>query len=125
MLSAPLSFWGGINPRSGLVIDHSHPDRGTCVSGWILVMPGVRGSSSASSILAESLRLGTGPVGIVLAEADPILPVGVLVAQMLYGLACPIATCPIEGFATGDHLRIAVPKHGPATVESRQERSTP
>jgi len=125
VLAEPLSLWGGVDPKTGQVIDHSHPDLGACVSGRILVMPGGRGSSSASSILAESLRLGTGPEGIVLAEADPILPVGALVAQMLYGLTCPIAICPIGGFATGDRLRVAVPQRGPATVEWQQGRTTP
>jgi predicted aconitase with swiveling domain len=61
VLTEPLSFWGGIDVVTGRVIDRYHPDLGTCVSGRILVMPGARGSSSASSILAESLRLGTAP----------------------------------------------------------------
>jgi predicted aconitase with swiveling domain len=59
VLAEPLSFWGGIDAATGRVIDRFHPDLGTCISGRILVMPGGRGSSSASSILAEGLRLGS------------------------------------------------------------------
>jgi predicted aconitase with swiveling domain len=119
VLAEPLSFWGGIDAATGRVIDRFHPDLGACISGRILVMPGGRGSSSASSILAEGLRLGTAPAAIVLAEPDPILTVGALVAQELYGLSCPIVVCPIDGIATGDGLRIDALGGGPATLARR------
>ena len=106
MLAAPLSFWGGIDVETGNIIDHSHPDRGENVTGKILVMPGGRGSSSASAVLAETIRRGTAPSAVVLSVPDPILTVGAIVAQSLYGLHCPIVVCSIEGFATGDKLRV-------------------
>jgi predicted aconitase with swiveling domain len=106
VLAAPLSFWGGIDIETGNIIDHSHPDRGKNVTGRILVMPGGRGSSSASAVLAETIRRGTGPAAIVLSLPDPILTVGAIVAQSLYGFRCPIVVCPIEGLATGDRLRV-------------------
>ena len=106
MLAAPLSFWGGIDVETGNIIDHSHPDRGRNVTGKVLIMPGGRGSSSASAVLAETIRRGTAPSAIVLSVPDPILTVGAIVAQSLYGLHCPIVVCSIEGFATGDRLRV-------------------
>ena len=116
VLAEPLSFWGGVDPVTGRVIDVHHPDLGACISGRILVMAGARGSSSASSVLAEALRLGTAPAGIVLGTPDPILTVGALVAEDLYGLSCPIVTGPVEGIATGDRLRIDAPPDGPARI---------
>ena len=106
VLTAPLSFWGGIDVETGRIIDGSHPDRGACVTNQVLVMPAGRGSSSSSSVLAESLRRGTGPVAIVLAEADPILTVGALVAESLYGIRCPLVACAIDGLATGQRIRV-------------------
>jgi uncharacterized protein len=106
VLSAPLSFWGGVAAQSGDIIDHSHPDLGKSVKGRILVMPSGRGSSSSSSVLAETIRLGAGPRAIVLARADPILTVGALVALSLYGAACPIVVCAIDDFVTDDRIRI-------------------
>lgn len=106
VLTQPLSFWGGIDAESGRVIDRSHPDLGSCVTDAILVMPGGRGSSSSSSVLAESLRRGTGPAGIVLATPDPILTVGALVAESLYGIRCPIVVCATDGLRNGTRLRI-------------------
>jgi predicted aconitase with swiveling domain len=106
VLAEPLSFWGGIDANTGRVIDHSHPDRGVSVTGAILVMPGGRGSSSSSSVLAECIRRGTGPAGIVLATADPILTVGALVAGRLYGRRCPVVVCAIDGLVTGEPLHV-------------------
>lgn len=89
-LDAGLSFWGGYDPDTGTIIDRSHPQRGASLAGRIVVMPQGRGSSSASSVLAEALRLGTGPAAIVLGEPDQILVIGSLVAKLLYGVECPI-----------------------------------
>ena len=56
----------------------------------MLVMASGRGSSSSSSVLAESLRLGTGPAAIVLSEPDVIIAVGAMAAFELYGVVCPV-----------------------------------
>lgn len=116
VLSAPLSFWGGVAVETGEIIDHSHPDRGRCVTDRVLVMPGGRGSSSSSSVLAEALRRGTGPAAIILAHADAILTVGAIVAQSLYGRVCPIVVAEIDGIATGDNVVIGVGADGAAQI---------
>jgi predicted aconitase with swiveling domain len=117
VLTAPLSFWGGVEVETGRIIDASHPQRGESVAGRILVMSSGRGSSSSSSVLAEAIRLGTAPRGIVLASPDPILIVGAIVAHSLYDLECPIVVSPIEGLASGDRLRIRAGAEGEAIVE--------
>ena len=93
-LSEPLSFWGGIDPRSGLIIDASHPQVGESVTGKVLRMPHGRGSTSSPSVLAESLRLGTGPAAIVLEQSDPMVMLGALVARLLYGIECSVCVEP-------------------------------
>ncbi len=106
VLTEALSFWGGVDSDTGAIIDRSHPQVGASVAGKILVMPGARGSSSSSSVLAECLRRGTGPLGILLARPDPILTVAALVARSLYGIACPIVVADIDGIASGDTVRL-------------------
>jgi uncharacterized protein len=90
-LDEPLSFWGGLDSATGIIIDRLHPQRGAGVSGRVLMMPGGRGSSSGSATLAEALRLGNGPAAILMLERDPIIVVGAMVAAELYGLQCPVA----------------------------------
>jgi predicted aconitase with swiveling domain len=109
VLAEPLSFWGGLDPSSGRIIDHHHPQVGEVASGRVLVMPSGRGSSSASSVLAEAIRAGTAPAGIVLAEADAIIAVGALVAHELYGRACPVVEMSGRDFSSirsGDRVTI-------------------
>ena len=93
VLSTPLSFWGGFDVSTGRIIDRSHPSNGALLTGKIVVMPVGRGSSSGSSILAEAIRRGTAPAGLILSEPDPILTVGAIVAQKLYGRSIPIVVC--------------------------------
>lgn len=102
VLERPLSFWGGYSPETGLITDVSHPQHGEPLTGRIVVMPHGRGSSSSSAVLAEALRLGTGPRAIVLGEPDQIVITGVLVARKLYGVECPVVVGTVPGDAGGE-----------------------
>jgi predicted aconitase with swiveling domain len=93
-----VSFWGGVSARDGTIIDVHHPDCGRSVAGTVLVMPVGRGSSSASAVLAETLRLGCGPAAVVLASPDVILAAGSIVAGELYGIHCPIVELDATAF---------------------------
>lgn len=103
VLNAPLSFWGGLDPATGAIIDQRHPQRGQNVAGRVLVMPGGRGSSSSSSVLAEAIRAGTAPVALILAEPDLIIALGSLVAAELYEQEVPIVVLSHDRYATIAH----------------------
>lgn len=94
ILTEPLSFWGGFESASGEIIDRRHPQVGLRLSGTIVVMPGGRGSSSATYVIAEAIRLGTAPSGFILGRSDPIISLGAVVAEEMYGITCPIALGP-------------------------------
>ena len=63
VLDEPLSFWGGLDPETGTIVEVSHPQRGRSVAGRILVMPSGRGSSSSATVLAEAIRGAPAPPG--------------------------------------------------------------
>ena len=94
VLTAPLSFWGGVDPSSGAIVDVHHPQHGQSVRGRVMVMQRGRGSSSSATVLAECLRSGTGPAAILLEQVDEVLAVGALVARELYGVDCLIVADP-------------------------------
>lgn len=110
-LDEPLSLWGGLDPATGRIIDHHHPQFGESVTGRILVLGSGRGSSSGSSVLAEAVRAGVGPVGVILAEPDGILAVGgVVIAELYPQKRIPIVVAgaqALEGLATGDTVAIS------------------
>ena len=110
VLREPLSLWGGVDPESGVIIDARHPQRGSSIAGRVLVMPAVRGSSSSSSVLAETVRAGCGPAAILLGESDLILAVGAAVAEELYGKRVPIVwlqAADLAAIAEGASIRVA------------------
>ncbi|KVS46801.1 aconitase X swivel domain-containing protein [Burkholderia ubonensis] len=90
VLDKPLSFWGGYDSAAGRIIDRGHPLVGASLAGRIMVMAHAKGSSSSSSVLAEAVRNGKGPVGIVLKERDLIISIGAIVAAELYAIEVPV-----------------------------------
>jgi len=109
ILDEPLSFWGGVDSSTGTIIDGHHPQAGECVSGRVLVVPSGRGSSSSSSVLAEAIRFGVGPAAILLGQNDPIIVLGSLVAQQLYGTRMPVVLLEPDAYGacrTATHIDV-------------------
>lgn len=80
-LTAPISFWGGVDPASGTIIDARHPERGQNIAGRILALPGTIGSSSASAVLLELVHAGKAPAALLMDAPDAILLLGLVVAR--------------------------------------------
>ncbi|HEV7261076.1 MAG TPA: DUF126 domain-containing protein [Bosea sp. (in: a-proteobacteria)] len=80
-LTAPISFWGGVDPRSGTIIDARHPQRGEAIAGTVLALPGTIGSSSASAVLLELVHAGKAPAALLMDAPDAILLLGLVVAR--------------------------------------------
>lgn len=99
VLDEPLSFWGGVNPATGAIVDGHHPQVGESLTGRVLVMPRGRGSSSSSYVLAEAIRAGTAPVAIVLGEPDPIVALGSIVARELYETRVPVVVADLAALS--------------------------
>ena len=121
VLKEPLSFWGGMDVATGEVIDRHHPQAGAVLAGRILVMPAGRGSSSSSSVLAEAIRAGTAPAGIILSEVDAIVALGALVAAELYARTCPVAVLSLadtELISSGDLVRLEIMDGGATVIVS-------
>jgi len=117
VLEEPLSLWGGVDPATGSIVDVRHPQLGRSVTGRVLVMASVRGSSSSSSILAETVRAGVAPAAILLGELDLILAVGAAVADELYGMRLPIIQVPPAELRTiPDGAPVSVGEGGEITV---------
>lgn len=108
VLSAPISFWGGVDPKSGRIADVRHPECGQDISGKVLFLPGTIGSSSASAVLMELVHAGHAPAALVLHEPDAILLLGLIVAREM-GWETPVAVkLPREAFGDfeGRHMRV-------------------
>lgn len=105
----PISLWGGLDPRTGEIIDRRHDCSGEVVTGCVFVFPHEKGSSTASAVLLESIRAGTAPAAIINASTSPMLALGAIVADELYGMSIPVVVLPEDQFQSiqpGDHVTV-------------------
>jgi len=120
----PLSFWGGLDPNTGEVIDRRHPLTGQRLTNRILAIPHGRGSCSASGVLLEAICNGTAPAGIIVTAVDPIIGLGAILGEELYGWAVPVVLASEEEVArlvTGQ--MVGIDMEGNVGVVERLTRS--
>ncbi len=104
-----LSFWGGVDPATGRVIDVHHPLHGICLTGGVLFMPTSRGSCTGSGVLLDLILTGRAPSALVFCEAEDVLTLGALVAAEMFDRALPVIRLDAENFARfsrAAHVRI-------------------
>lgn len=89
-----LSFWGGVDPDTGRIIDVHHPNHGASVAGTILLMPTSRGSCSGSGVLLQLSLNGLAPAALVFCEREEILTLGALVSDRIFDRPLPTITLP-------------------------------
>ena len=94
-----LSFWGGVDPDTGAIIDAHHPQRGAVVSGRIVLMPTSRGSCSGSGVLLALALGGKAPAALVFREPEETLSLGALVANRLFDRPVPVLFLPPPDYA--------------------------
>jgi predicted aconitase/predicted aconitase with swiveling domain len=79
-----LSFWGGVDPDTGVIIDIHHPNCGEQLSGKIVLMPTSRGSCSGSGVLLQLAQNGNAPAALIFRENEDILTLGAMIAERLF-----------------------------------------
>jgi predicted aconitase with swiveling domain len=94
----PISFWGGLDPRTGCIHDPGHGLFGQSISGKILVFPFGKGSSTGSLIILELSRIHKAPAAIVNIRTELILATGPIVCKHFYGRSIPVLTLDPEAF---------------------------
>lgn len=109
VLDEPLSFWGGFDPQSGEIIDRHHPQTGARAGGCILALPETRGSAGTPAGVAEAIRNGSGPAGIIVIKKDVSLVAGAMTAHQLYDICVPVVSVSADDFGcltTGQQVAI-------------------
>ncbi|KAG5807711.1 hypothetical protein H9Q74_007677 [Fusarium xylarioides] len=94
-----LSFWGGVNPKTGEVIDRFHPLSGCLLKDTILAIPSGRGSCGGSVIMMELILNGLGPKALIFKRREDIITLGVIVAEEFFGKTAPVVVLKPEDFS--------------------------
>jgi len=99
--SMGISFYGGIDPETGRVVEKGHALEGQSIGGRVLVFPTGKGSTVGSYTLYRLKKAGNAPAAILNAESETITAVGCIIS----GIPC-VDHIPIEQITTGMRVRV-------------------
>ncbi len=99
--SEPISFYGGVDPTTGTIIEKGHELQGKSVKGKILVFPTGKGSTVGSYTLYRMKKSGTAPAGIINKECGTVIAVGAIISE----IPC-VDLIDISKIQTGDLIRV-------------------
>ncbi len=99
--SQPISFFGGVDPETGIVVERGHPLEGQCIAGKVLVFPTGKGSTVGSYTLYRLKMNGHAPLAILNAECETIIAVGCIIAE----IPC-VDQLPIQEILSGSLVQI-------------------
>jgi predicted aconitase with swiveling domain len=94
-----ISFFGGVDPDSGIVVERGHELEGQCIAGRVLVFPTGKGSTVGSYTLYRLKQNGKAPAAILNRECETITAVGCIISE----IPC-LDQLPIEQIETGDEI---------------------
>ena len=80
--SSPMSFYGGVDPATGNVVERGHELLGSCVKGRVLVFPHGKGSTVGSYVLYRLKKNGTAPCAILNSKCETIVAVGAIISEI-------------------------------------------
>jgi predicted aconitase/predicted aconitase with swiveling domain len=112
-----LSFWGGVDPVTGIVIDTHHPLCGQSIAGKVLVMPTTRGSCSGSGVMLDLALNGIAPAAFVFAEAEDVVTLGAMIAGKMFDRPVPVLRLDADAFAVAAAGKHAELLHGALSVD--------
>jgi uncharacterized protein len=99
--SQPISFYGGVDPNTGIVFEKGHELQGQSVKDKILVFPQGKGSTVGSYTLYRMKKNGTAPAGMINKECETIIAVGAIISE----IPC-VDKIDISKIKTGDKIQI-------------------
>ena len=77
-----ISFYGGVDPDTGIVVEVGHELEGKSVSGKILVFPTGKGSTVGSYTMYRMKKNNTAPLAIINEKIDTIVAVGCIISEI-------------------------------------------
>ena len=99
--SMGISFFGGVDPDTGIIVEKGHQLEGQCISGKVLVFPSGKGSTVGSYTLYRLKMNGVAPAAIVNAACETITAVGCIIAE----IPC-VDQVPIEQLINGAQVAV-------------------
>lgn len=99
-----ISFLGGVDPKTGVVIEKGHALYGKNVKGTVLVFPGGKGSTVGSYVIYQLMKNGVAPAAMINLKAEPIVAVGAIISGI--PMVDRLDKNPLETIKDGDTVTV-------------------
>lgn len=99
-----ISFFGGVDPKTGIIREKGHDLCGQDVTGRVLVFPKGKGSTVGSYVLYQLRKNGHAPAAIVNRETEAIIATGCILGEI--PLVDRLEADPLEVIRTGDRVLV-------------------
>ena len=101
----PVSFYGGVDPETGVVVEPGHAVEGECITGKVFVFPTGKGSTVGSYVIYRMSKLGTAPAALVNSETEAIIATGCVISGI--PLVDKLDRDPLMNIKSGDLLKVS------------------
>jgi len=77
-----ITFLGGVDPKTGVVVEKGHELEGVEITGKVLIFPKGKGSTVGTYVLYQMKKNGTAPLAIVNTEVDLMVATGAIISEI-------------------------------------------
>jgi len=110
----PISFFGAVDQKTGIIKEQNHSLCGQSIAGKILVFPHAKGSTVGSYVLYALKKNNVAPAGMILDECETIVAVGAIISEIP-----TVDQINMDQFNPGDVVRI---EEGEIYIEKKSHR---
>ncbi|MEE8403287.1 MAG: DUF126 domain-containing protein [Candidatus Hydrothermarchaeaceae archaeon] len=99
-----ITFLGGVDPDTGVVVESGHEIEGRSVSGKILIFPRGKGSTVGVYTIYGMKKKGTAPAGMINVKSEQVIATGAIISGI--PMLDSLEKDPIKAIKTGDSVKI-------------------
>jgi len=100
----PITFLGGVDPDTGIVVESGHEIEGESVSGKILIFPRGKGSTVGVYTIYGMKKKGTSPLGIINVKSESVIATGAIISEI--PMLDSLERDPLLAIKTGDSVKL-------------------
>ena len=100
----PISFLGGINPETGVIMENDHPKKGVSIANRVFIFPHGKGSTVGSYVIYSLKKNNVAPCAMINLAAETIVAVGAIISGI--PLVDRLEQDPLTIFHDGDYVEV-------------------
>jgi predicted aconitase with swiveling domain len=100
----PISFLGGIDPETGIIMEKDHPKKGISIADRVFIFPHGKGSTVGSYVIYSLKKNNAAPCAMINLASETIVAVGAIISEI--PLVDRLEQDPFAIFHDGDQVEV-------------------